>query len=371
MAKQDYYKILGLGREASEQELKSAYRKLALQHHPDRNPDNPEAEEKFKEASEAYSVLSDPEKRGRYDRFGHDGVAGAGGFDPSQFGDFADIFGDLFGFGDVFGGGGRRGNRARRGADLQYDLEIEFENAVFGVNTEIRFPRTESCGECNGSGAAPGSAPVTCQQCGGRGQVYYQQGFFSVGRTCGVCRGAGRVIQKPCPTCQGAGQIRKQRKQKINIPAGVDNGTRLRLSGEGEAGTHGGPPGDLYVLLRVREHPIFERDGNDLHMTLPVNVAQAALGVELPVPSIDGASHKLKVPAGSQSGKQLRIRHQGVAAVNNGRRGDLVVHLRVEIPSKLNKEQKAIFEQLLTALPANNEPSDKSILEKVKDYFAN
>ncbi len=371
MSKADYYEVLGVGRQASEQEIKSAYRKMALKYHPDRNPDSPEAEDKFKMASEAYSVLSDPEKRGRYDRFGHDGLAGStGGFDPSQFGEFADIFGDFFGFGDLFGGGSRR-SRPRRGADLQYDLEIDFEDAVFGFSTDIQFPRTETCGDCSGTGAAAGSSASTCEQCGGRGQVYYQQGFFSVGRTCPACRGAGRVIKQPCPTCQGAGQLRKQRKQRINIPPGVDNGTRLRLTSEGEAGAAGGPPGDLYVLLRVREHPIFERHGNDLHIEVPVNVAQAALGAEISVPTIDGTPHKLKIQAGSQGGSQFRIRHQGVASVNGGRRGDLVVHLRVEVPTKLNKEQKAIFEQLLGALPANNEPTDKGLLEKVKDYFTN
>ncbi len=369
MPKADYYEVLGIGREASDQEIKSAYRKMALKHHPDRNPDNPEAEDSFKLASEAYSVLSDPEKRSRYDRFGHDGLAGTGGIDPSQFGDFADIFGDFFGFGDLFGGN-RRG-RPRRGADLQYDLEIDFEDAVFGFSTDIQFPRTELCAACSGRGAATGSAPAVCEQCGGRGQVYYQQGFFSVGRTCPACRGAGRVIKQPCATCHGAGQVRKQKKQRINIPPGVDNGTRLRMTGEGEAGGSGGPPGDLYVLLRVREHPIFERQGNDLHIELPVTVAQAALGAEISVPAIDGTPHKVKVPAGSQAGSQFRIKHQGVASVNNGRRGDLVVHLRVEVPSKLNKEQKAIFEQLLDVLPANNEPTDKGILEKVKDYFTN
>ncbi len=371
MAKPDYYELLGVGRDAGKQEIKGSYRKMALKYHPDRNPDNPEAEEKFKLAAEAYSVLSDRQKRSNYDRFGHDGLSGMqGGFDPSQFGDFADIFGDFFGFGDLFGGGSRgRRTRARRGSDLQYDLEIDFEDATFGLNTEIQFPRTESCSECSGSGAAPGSAPKTCPTCQGRGQVYYQQGFFSVGRTCSACRGEGRMVDRPCRACNGAGHLRRQRKLKVNIPPGVDSGTRLRLSGEGEAGNHGGPPGDLYVLLRVREHPIFERDGNDLHCEVPINIAQAALGAELTVPTLQGDSD-LKVPAGTQSGTRFRLRHKGVPYVNSGRRGDLLVHIHVTVPEKLTREQRKLFDELLDILPADNEPHEKGILEKVKDYFS-
>ena len=301
VTKRDYYEVLGIARSASDQEIKSAYRKLALKFHPDRNPDDPEAEEKFKEASEAYSVLSDSQKRGNYDRFGHQGVRGATGFNPADFSDFADIFGDFFGFGDIFGGGGgQRRQRARRGSDLQYDLEVNFEDAVFGLNTEIQFPRVQNCDACEGSGAAPGSRPVTCTTCSGRGQVYYQQGFFSVGRSCPNCRGTGRTIENPCPTCNGAGQVRQSRKMKINIPPGVDHGTRLRLTGEGEAGPQGGPPGDLYVLLRVREHPIFERNNDDLHCEVPINIAQAALGAEIEVPTLEG-TEKLKIPAGTQA----------------------------------------------------------------------
>ena len=369
--KPDYYELLGIGRDAGEQEVKSAYRKMALKYHPDRNPDNPEAEDKFKLAAEAYSVLSDPQKRSTYDRFGHEGVSGmAGGFDPSQFGDFADIFGDFFGFGDLFGGGGRRRrSRARRGSDLQYDLEIDFEDAVFGLNTEIQFPRTEACGECSGSGASPGSTPKACPTCQGRGQVYYQQGFFSVGRTCSSCRGEGQVVDRPCRACNGAGSLRRQRKLKVNIPPGVDSGTRLRLSGEGEAGTQGGPPGDLYVLLRVHEHPIFERDGNDLHCEMPLNIAQAALGTELTVPTLQG-DHTLKVPAGTQTGSRFRLRHKGVPYVNSGRRGDLLIHIHVSVPEKLTRQQKKLFEELMDILPADNQPREKGILEKVKDYFS-
>jgi molecular chaperone DnaJ len=368
VTKRDYYQILELDRGASAQEVKSAYRKMALKYHPDRNPNNTEAEEKFKEAAEAYSVLSDGEKRERYDRFGHDGVANSfGGFNPADFGDFSDILGDFFGFGDLFGGGGRRA-RPRRGQDLQYDLEIEFEDAVFGLNTEIQFPRTQACTDCNGKGSAGGKEPVTCTQCGGRGQVYYQQGIFSVGRTCPRCGGAGRMISDPCKTCNGRGQVSRQRKLKINIPPGVDNGTRLRLSNEGEAGTLGGPPGDLYVLLRVREHDVFRRQNSDLHCVVSINAAQAALGAEITVPTMEG-EHKLKVPPGTQAGAQLRLKHKGVPDVQSGRRGDQIVHIDVKIPAKLNKEQRELFEKLLDVLPSSNEPSDKGFLDKFKDYF--
>jgi molecular chaperone DnaJ len=369
VTKRDYYEILELERGASAQEVKSAYRKMALKYHPDRNPNNSEAEEKFKEAAEAYSILSDSEKRERYDRFGHDGVANSmgGGFNPADFGDFSDILGDFFGFSDIFGGGGRRA-RPRRGQDLQYDLEIEFEDAVFGLNTEIQFPRTQSCTDCNGKGSAGGKEPVSCTQCAGRGQVYYQQGIFSVGRTCPRCGGAGRMITDPCKTCTGRGQVSRQRKLKINIPPGVDNGTRLRLSNEGESGSLGGPPGDLFVLLRVREHDTFRRQNSDLHCVVAVNAAQAALGAEITVPTMEG-EQKLKVPAGAQAGAQLRLKHKGVPDVQSGRRGDQIVHIDVKIPIKLNKEQRELLEKLLDVLPVNSEPSDKGLLDKFKDYF--
>ena len=368
MSKPDYYEVLGVDRAVTEQALKSAYRKMAVKYHPDKNPGNPEAEEKFKLAAEAYSVLSDSNKRSRYDTFGHDGLAGAGGpagFDPSQFGDFSDILGDFFGLG---GGRGRGRNRRQRGADLQYDLEIDFEDAVFGLSTEIQFPRSENCDDCEGSGAAPGSSPQSCPHCGGRGQVYYQQGFFSVGRTCSACRGEGRVVDQPCKHCNGEGQLRKQRKLKVSIPPGIDTGTRLRLSNEGQAGSHGGPPGDLYVLLGVREHPIFQREGNDLHCEIPVNIAQAALGAEIEVPTLD-SSESVKVPSGTQTGARLRLRHKGVPFVNSGRRGDLIVHLRVATPTKLTREQKRLFEDLMDLLPADNQPTEKGVFEKVKDFF--
>ena len=367
--KRDYYEVLGVERSASGDAIKSAYRKLALKYHPDRNPDDSEAEEKFKEASEAYSVLSDAQKRQRYDQFGHQGVggAGAGGFNPQDFSDFSDIFGDFFGFGDIFGGGGRR-RGPRRGSDLQYELEIEFQEAVFGKETEIQFPRVDSCGTCNGSGAKPGTQPRTCSTCGGRGQVYYQQGIFSVGRPCTACRGQGKVIESPCEECRGGGQVRRQRKMKINIPAGVDDGTRLRLTGEGEGGPNGGPAGDLYVLIRVKEHELFEREDHDLHCETGINVAQAALGAEIDVPTLEG-DRKLKIPSGAQNGQRFRIRGQGVPHVNSGRRGDLIVHLRVLIPQKLSSEQKEHFEALRDLLPADHETQKKGFFDRVKDLF--
>ncbi len=369
MEKQDYYEQLGIPRNAGDQEIKSAYRKLAMKYHPDRNPGDTQAEDKFKGAAEAYSVLSDPDKRGRYDRFGHQGLggAGAGGFNAADFSDFSDIFGDFFGFGDLFRGG-RRG-RPRRGADLQYELEIDFEDAVFGMNTEIRFPRTESCGECEGSGAERGSGPTVCGQCAGRGQVQFQQGFFSISRPCSACRGAGRIIENPCPHCRGEGSLRKQRKLKVNVPPGVDTGVRLRLDGEGEADPRGGPSGDLYVVLHVREHAVFERSENDLHCRVPINAAQAALGTEITVPTLEGDTG-LKIPAGVQTGAKFRLRHQGVADVRNGRRGDLVVHVKVVTSEKLTKSQRKLFEQLLGELPADNAPMEKGVFEKVKDFFA-
>jgi len=371
VAKRDYYEVLGVERGAADGEVKSAYRKLALKYHPDRNPGDKEAEDRFKEAAEAYSVLSDQEKRERYDRFGHQGVNGpsAGGFNPADFSDFSDIFGDFFGFGDLFGGGrgGGRG-RAQRGSDLQYELEIDFEDAVFGSSAKIKFPRRESCSDCEGSGAAAGSAPKTCSTCRGRGQVYYQQGFFSVGRTCSACRGAGSVIENPCQTCRGDGSVRNDREISVNIPPGVDSGTRLRLSGEGEAGPGGGPSGDLYVLLQVAEHPILHREGQDLHCEAPINVAQAALGDEIQVATLEG-EQRLKIKPGVQSGARYRLRHQGVPHVQSGRRGDLIVHIQLVTPEKLSSEQRKHFEALRDLLPADNQPKDKNFLDKIRDFL--
>lgn len=371
VSKKDYYEVLGLGREAGDAEIKAAYRKLALKYHPDRNPDDPNAEESFKEASEAYSVLSDGQKRATYDRFGHAGLqgpAGAGGFNPDAFADFSDILGDFFGFGDLFGGGGRRRGRAQRGEDVRYDLEVSFEEAVFGLAADIQVPRMEACERCKGSGSEPGSGPSTCPTCHGRGEVLYQQSFLSIRRTCSTCSGAGQIIRNPCSECRGHGYRQVQRKLKVNIPPGVDDGTRLRLAGEGQPGVKGGPAGDLYVFLKVKEHPFFERQGTDLHCTIPINIAQAALGAEIEVPTL-GHPQKLRIPEGTQNGAQFRLRNQGVAMLNGGGRGDLYVHVDVHIPTKLSREQKKLMEQLRDTLPVDNSPAEKGLFEKVKDYF--
>ena len=363
-------------RTATEQEIKSAYRKLALQYHPDRNPDNPGAEEKFKEASEAYAILADGEKRALYDRFGHAGVgsnAGGGvGFDASVFQDFHDIFGDLFGFGDMFGGGGaaagRQRSRAQRGADLREDVTLEFEEAVFGTETDVTVRRHETCEDCRGSGAAPGKAPVACRTCGGRGQVRYQQGFFSIARTCSTCRGTGTVITDPCPKCRGEGRVLRQKTVDAKIPAGVEDGTRIRFAGLGEAGVFGGPPGDLYVVLHVQEHPFFEREGNDLHCVVPVSFSQAALGAEITVPTLEG-EHTLRVPEGTQSGTTFRLRAKGVPVLNGRGKGDLFVEVRVQTPSKLNKKQRDLLQELEGTVTVENSPQRRTLLGKVKDIF--
>ena len=371
VSKRDYYEVLGVGKDATEQDIKGAYRRLALKYHPDRNPDDPTAEEKFKEASEAYSVLSDAQKRAAYDRYGHAGLqgSGAGGFSPDAFADFSDILGDFFGFGDLFGGGGgRRRSRAQRGEDVRYDLEIAFEEAVFGMAADIQVPRMEACERCRGTGAEPGSGATTCPTCHGRGEVLYQQSFLSIRRTCSSCGGAGQIVRNPCGDCRGHGYKQVQRKLKVNIPPGVDDGTRLRLSSEGQPGANGGPPGDLYVFLKVKEHPFFERHEHDLHCTIPLNLAQAALGCEIEIPTLE-EPYTVKIPEGTQNGAQFKVRHKGVPVLNGSGRGDLYIHIDVKIPTRLTRDQRKLLEQLRESLPVDNRPAEKGLFEKVKNYF--
>ncbi len=374
MSKRDYYEVLGVPKTAGDQQIKSAYRKLALQHHPDRNQGNEGAEEKFKEAAEAYAILSDGEKRAKYDRFGHAGVssqAGAG-FDPSTFAGFEDIFGGIFG--DFFGGGRRGG--PERGSDLRYDLEISFEQSAKGVETAIQIPRLETCETCHGSGAAAGSSPTTCPQCQGRGQQRFQQGFFTVARTCPRCDGTGRIIAKPCATCKGAGRTTKERQLTVKIPAGIADGQRLRISGEGESGPQGGPAGDLYVFIEVAPHPFFRRDGNNLACEVPLNFTTLALGGTIEVPTLDG-HEGFKVPEGTQSGTVFRFRGKGMPDVSGRGKGDLYFTVQAVTPKKLNKEQRALLEQLSKALPkeqfeprpADAPEDEKNLFDKVKDIF--
>ena len=365
--KRDYYEVLGLNREATEQEVKSAYRKLAVKYHPDKNPGDKEAEEKFKEAAEAYSVLSDPEKRDRYDRYGHSGLSGGfGGFDPAIFADFGDILGDFFGFGDIFGT--RRRGGPERGSDLRYDLKISFRDAAFGVKTKIKIPRQEHCGSCNGRGTAKGKNPIVCSACHGTGQVRYQQGFFSISRTCSNCGGAGRVIRDPCETCGGRGRVRKEKVLEIKIPAGVDNGARLRIQGEGEAGLQGGPAGDLYVVVYMDEHPFFQRQGNNIYCQIPIGIAQAVLGAEITVPTLEG-EEKLKIPEGTQSGTVFRLRNKGIVSLGERGRGDQFVAVNVVIPTRLSKEQRHLFEALARISAEEDVSQERNIFDKVKDIF--
>ncbi|HEX5000685.1 MAG TPA: molecular chaperone DnaJ [Terriglobia bacterium] len=371
-SKRDYYDVLGVSRGASDQEIKSAYRKLAMQYHPDRNPGNHEAEEKFKQAAEAYSVLSDPEKRAQFDRFGHAGMSnGAGGFDPNAFADFSDVLGDLFGFGDLFGGGTRRGRGgAARGADLRYDLELTFQEAAFGVKTKLKVPHQEGCSECSGSGAQKGSGPSTCPTCNGYGQVRFQQGFFSIARTCSHCRGSGKIIKNPCKECQGSGRVAREKTIELKIPAGVDNGDKLRVTGEGDAGAQGGPAGDLYVVLRVKDHEFFERREHDLYCHIPVSFPQAALGAEVGVPTLEGEEEKLAIPAGTQPNATFRIKGRGISRRGGSARGDLYVTVTVSVPRKLTREQRELINQLNSAFDHDNKPIEKTILEKVREIFS-
>ena len=367
--KRDYYEVLGIQRTAGIDDIKKAYRKLALKYHPDKNPGDADAEEKFKEAAEAYGVLSDDEKRARYDRYGHQAVGGMGGFDPNQFADFGDILGDLFGFGDFFGTrGGRRGTRAARGNDLRYDLQLDFMEAVFGKDVTLKVPRVISCATCSGSGAKPGTQPVTCTGCGGRGQIRYSQGFFAVARTCPQCGGAGKVIKDPCTTCNGAGRVREEKQISVKIPPGVDDGSRLRVAGEGESGFNGGPAGDLYVFLSVRDHAKFTRRDYDVHSEQTVSVTQAALGGEVRTETIDG-DESLRIPAGTQPNQVFRLRGKGVPFLDGTGRGDHYVHVAVKIPMSLSPEQRTLLEQL-AALDGESPTGEKPLLEKVKDFFS-
>jgi molecular chaperone DnaJ len=382
VSKRDYYEVLGISRTASDNEIKSAYRKLAMKYHPDRNPGDKAAEDRFKEAAEAYAILAEPEKRSMYDRFGHAGVssaAGAGaGFDPTVFSGFEDILGglgDIFGFGDIFGGTRRRGG-PQRGADLRYDLEISFEEAAHGTETTIQIPRQETCETCSGSGAAPGTSPSVCSMCRGHGQIRRQQGFFTVATTCPQCRGTGRTISKPCQTCRGAGRVNKERKITVKIPAGIATGQQLRLQSEGESGAAGGPSGHLYVVIHVQEHEFFRRDGTNLFCEIPVNFPTVVLGGDVQVPTLDG-SETVKIPEGTTTGTTLRLRGKGLPDVNGRGRGDLFVTVQVRTPKKLTREQRHLLEQLSKVLPkeefeprAREEPQDeRNLFDRVKDIF--
>jgi molecular chaperone DnaJ len=377
MAKRDYYEVLGVERGATEQDIKSAYRKLAVQFHPDKNPDNPEAEEKFKEAAEAYTVLSDAQQRASYDRFGHAGVgsgaagAGWGGAGGAGFTNIEDLFSDLFGFGDVFGGGARggRGGRtaAQRGADLRYDLEITLEEAAAGKNEKLRIPRLETCEVCEGSGAEPGTVPEQCTTCSGSGQVRYQQGFFSVSRTCNTCRGKGQIIKSPCKNCRGVGRIEREKQLEVKIPAGVETGSRLRVVGEGEAGLNKGIAGDLYVVINVAQHEHFERQGENLYSSEPISFAQAALGAEITVKTLE-AEEKLKIPAGTQTGTVFRLKNNGMPNLGGRGKGDLFIGVQVVTPKVLTKEQKKLLEQLALVEDRDFE-RDPSFMDKVRSIF--
>lgn len=373
MSKRDYYEILGVTRTATDVEIKAAYRKLAIQHHPDKNPDDHTAEEKFKEAAEAYSVLSDAQKRAAYDRFGHSATgagAGGAGFNPG-YSNIEDIF-DLFGFGDMFGGqrgagSGSRQTNAQRGADLRYDLEISLEEAASGVEQKLQIPRLEKCDACAGKGAEKGSEPETCITCSGSGQSRYQQGFFSVMRTCPNCSGTGRIIKNPCKSCHGAGRVEKEKSLEIKIPAGVETGSRLRINGEGEAGANGGQTGDLYVVIHVAEHEMFERQGSNLYVAHPITFAQAALGAEIKVKTLDGKDEDLKIPAGTQTGTVFRIKNQGMPVLGGRGKGDMFVAVTLITPKNLTKEQRKLLEQL--AEIEDIDFQDEGWMDKVRNIF--
>lgn len=370
MAKRDYYEVLGVHKGATEDEMKKAFRKLAMKYHPDRNPGRHDVEEKFKEAKEAYDVLSDPQKRAAYDQYGHAGVdasmAGAGAA-GAGFRDFTDAFSDIFG--DIFGAG--RGGRSQvyRGADLRYNLEITLEEAARGSETKIRVPVMAQCDHCHGTGAKPGTEPVTCPTCGGHGQVRMQQGFFSIQQTCPRCHGSGRIIAEPCPHCHGEGRVKRHKTLSVRIPAGVDQGDRIRLTGEGEAGVNGGPPGDLYVMVHLKPHAVFTRDHDDLHCEMPISFATAALGGEIHIPTLDGHA-VIKIPEETQTGKAFRLRGKGIKGVRSDRPGDLLCHVVVETPVNLTERQKELLREFETCCQAGkHHPQAMSFMDKLKAFF--
>ncbi|MEQ1518801.1 MAG: molecular chaperone DnaJ [Usitatibacteraceae bacterium] len=372
--KRDFYEILGVNRDASDEEIKKSYRKLAMKHHPDRNPDRKDAEEKFKEAKEAYEILSEPEKRRAYDAYGHAGVNPqmGGGQGGEGFGGFSEAFGDIFG--EIFGGrgGGRGGQQVYRGADLRYNMDITLEQAARGTETKIRIPALEDCEVCKGSGAKSGTSAKTCPTCNGQGQVRMQQGFFSIQQTCPTCHGTGKVIPEPCAACSGAGRVKKHKTLSVKIPSGVDDGDRIRLSGEGEAGVNGGPPGDLYVVVQLKPHAVFQRDGADLHCEMPVSFTVAALGGEIHIPTLDGEA-KIKIPAETQSGQTFRLRGKGIRPVRQSSAGDLMCHVVVETPVRLTERQKELLHELEEINKKDGDkhnPRAKSFMDKVKDFFA-
>jgi molecular chaperone DnaJ len=370
LAKRDYYEVLGVSRDVSEAELKKAYRASALRDHPDRNPGDAAAEDRFKEASEAYAVLSDAGKRRAYDQFGFAGVGagGPGGFqDFGDLGNFGDVFNDLFG--DLFGGrrGGPRG-RGQRGADLRYNLEIELSDVLEGTEAQIQIPKMRPCATCDGSGARPGTSPETCSRCRGAGQIDLQQGFFRISRPCDVCAGAGEVVRERCADCRGAGRIESEQAINVRVPPGVDDGNRLRLTGEGEAGVAGGPPGDLYVVIMLAPHPLFERDGSDIHCEVPIRFVQAALGADIEVPTIEGKV-TLHIPPGTQPGKVMRMRGKGLRAIRSAARGDQLVHIFVETPSKLTARQRELLEAFADESDTEVSPVTKGFLDKLRDLF--
>ena len=369
-SKRDYYEVLGVARDATAEQIKKAYKKLALANHPDRNPGDAEAVERFKEVSEAFEVLSDAQTRARYDRYGHAGVAGgAGGATFHDVGDFMDIFSEMFGGGSFFGGGTRTRTRARRGASLRTSLTIDLLEAATGCARELEIERSETCKTCGGSGAKPGTKADTCDYCAGRGQIVQSQGIFRIQTTCPACHGTGSVIRQKCGDCAGTGRSTETVRLQVKVPPGVDNGMQLALRGEGEAGQHGGPRGDLYVDIVVREHALFQRDGRDLICRVPITFSQAALGADLEIPILTGGKHELHVPAGTQPGEVFRVRGSGMPDPHSGRRGDLFVHAQVEVPRRLNARQEELIRELAETEQADVSPHRKSFIDKLKEFF--